>query len=256
MSDGLTWPRRALRAFRRTVFASFLLGLVVAAVPPLREAVLFGATAAVLRVSDRWAPNVPPFADLSADSKIVASDGRLLATLEQENRRPLRLADVPVRVRRAVLAAEDADFYRHPRRRPPGARPGGVAQRRAAVTEGGSTITQQLAKLNSPPAAADVAPQARRGRSHRRARASATAKMSSCERYLNQVYFGDEGLRASPPPPTPSSASTRPELSPAQAATLAGKIRSPDRLDPRLDPEAVVRRRNAGSAGHGRGTAG
>src|SRR5688572_30802413 len=104
---------RLLRAFRRGAAASLVISVVVAAVPPLRQAALHGGTAAVLRAADRWAPTVGPFADLSTDTRIVAADGRLLATLQEENRRPLRLADVPQPVRRAVLAAEDKDFYRH-----------------------------------------------------------------------------------------------------------------------------------------------
>ncbi len=141
------WRRRAGRASRRAAAASVVASMVVAAVPPLREAALYGATAAVLRTAGRWGPNVPPFGELSTDTRIVAADGRLLATLQEENRRPLRLADVPVPVRRAVLAAEDEDFYRHA-----GVDP--LAMARAAWRnlrggrQGGSTITQQLAKTN------------------------------------------------------------------------------------------------------------
>src|SRR5687767_13023387 len=106
------WRRRARRTVRRATIAAVALTVVVTAVPPLRQAALYGATAAVLRGADRWAPAVGPFPDLATDTRIVAADGRLLATLQEENRRPLRLADVPVPVRRAVLAAEDKGFYR------------------------------------------------------------------------------------------------------------------------------------------------
>ena len=238
MSDG---RRRVFRAFRRGAVASIVISVVVAAVPPLRQAALNGGTAAVLRAGDRWAPTVGPFADLSTDTRIVAADGRLLATLQEENRRPLRLADVPQPVRRAVLAAEDKDFYRHG-----GVNP--VALARAAWRnlrgghEGGSTITQQLAKTNFTTGARTVDRKIDEaliaGELERR-----STKDELLERYLNQVYFGERayGLAAA----AHTFFAVEPaDLSVAQAATLAGKIRAPDQLDPRADPGRVIRRRN------------
>ena len=198
--------------------------MVVAAVPPLRQAALYGASAAVLRGADRWAPTVGPFADLATTTKIVAADGGLLGTLQEENRRPLRLADVPVPVRHAVLAAEDKAFYRHA-----GVDPEALA--RAAWRnlrgghQGGSTITQQLAKTNFTTGARtfdrkiDEALIA--GELERR-----STKDELLERYLNQVYFGERayGLAA--------AARTFFDVDPAglsvaQAATLAGRSRRP-----------------------------
>ena len=234
--------RRIFRAARRAAAASVVISVVVAAVPPLREAVLYGATAGLLRAAQRWAPPVPPFGDLASDTRIVAADGSLLATVAQQNRRPLRLADVPVPVRRAVLAAEDEHFYRHP-----GVDP--LALARAAWRDargghqGGSTITQQLAKTNFTTGARtfdrkiDEALIA--GELERR-----STKDELLERYLNQVYFGEGAYGLDAAAHTffgvdPAGLST------AQAATLAGKIRAPDRLDPRNDPGAVIRRRDA-----------
>jgi membrane peptidoglycan carboxypeptidase len=216
--------------------------VVVAAVPPLRQAALYSATAATLRVAGRWGPDVPPFDGLSTNTRIVAADGRLLATLQDENRRPLRLADIPVPVRRAILAAEDEDFYRHA-----GVNP--VALARAAWRnfrgghQGGSTITQQLAKTNFTTGVRTLNRKIDEaliaGRLERR-----HSKDELLERYLNQVYFGEQayGLASA----TRTFFDVDPAgLSVAQAATLAGKIRAPDRLDPRTDRPAVVHRRNA-----------
>jgi penicillin-binding protein 1A len=216
--------------------------VVVAAVPPLRQAALYGATAAVLRGADRWAPDVGPFADLAGETTVVAADGRLLATLRQEDRRPLRLSDVPVPVRRAVLAAEDKAFYRHP-----GVNP--LALARAAWRnvrgghQGGSTITQQLAKTNFTTGARTVDRKIGEaviaGVLERR-----STKDQLLERYLNQVYFGQGAYGIAAAAHTFFAVDPA-GLSVAQAATLAGKIQAPDRLDPRTDPGAVVRRRNA-----------
>jgi penicillin-binding protein 1A len=236
------WRRGALRTIRQATIAAVALSVVVVAVPPLRQAALYSATAAVLRGADRWAPAVGPFPDLATDTRIVAADGRLLATLQEENRRPLRLADVPLPVRRAVLAAEDKGFYRHA-----GVDP--LALGRAAWRnlrggrQGGSTITQQLAKTNFTTGARTLDRKVDEALIASELERRST-KDELLERYLNQVYFGDRayGLAA--------AARTFFDVDPAglsvaQAATLAGKIQAPDRLDPRADPGAVIRRRDA-----------
>ena len=81
-------------------------------------------------------------------TKVYAADGSLITELHaEENRELIRLKRVPLHVRRAVLAIEDARFYEHP-----GVDAQGVIRaltRNAAegrVVEGGSTITQQLVK--------------------------------------------------------------------------------------------------------------
>ncbi|MGH9037769.1 MAG: transglycosylase domain-containing protein, partial [Acidimicrobiia bacterium] len=72
------------------------------------------------------------------------------------------------------------------------------------------------------------------------------------ERYLNQVYFGSGayGIRAG----AQAFFGVEPaQLTPAQAAVLAGKIRAPSLLDPRTRPEAVIARRDevlSAMAGH------
>jgi membrane peptidoglycan carboxypeptidase len=216
--------------------------VVVGTVPPLRHAALHGATAAALRVAVRWAPAVPPFDSLSANTQIVAADGRLLATLREEDRRPLPLADIPVPVRRAVLAAEDEDFYDHAGIDP-------VAVGRAAWRnlrggrQGGSTITQQLAKTNFTTGERNF------DRKFDEALIAAVlehrhTKDELLERYLNQVYFGEQAYGLASAARTFFGADPA-ALTVGQAATLAGKIRAPDRLDPRTGPGPVIRRRDA-----------
>ena len=235
--------RGALRRAVRRAGPPVLVALVVvAAVPPLRAAALHGAAAATLRFAGPWAPDVRPFDSLAANTQIVAADGRLLASLYEEDRRPLRLADIPIPVRRAVLAAEDEDFYHHA-----GVDP--VALSRAAWRnfrggrQGGSTISQQLAKTNFTTGERSI---------ERKIDEALIAsvlerrytKDELLERYLNQVYFGEQAYGL-------VSAARRffdvepTDLTVAQAAMLAGKIRAPDRLDPRTDPAATVRRRDA-----------
>ncbi len=80
--------------------------------------------------------------------RVYASDGKLIATFGETRRIPVRIDDVPLQLKQAFLAAEDSNFYDH----------GGVdlsGTTRAVLhvifsggekTQGGSTITQQVAR--------------------------------------------------------------------------------------------------------------
>ena len=122
---------------------------LLVAVPPLRRAVAFGTSRAILWAASPITPFVPDFSRFPDTTQVLAADGSELAALSGEDgrRQVVELDAVPEHVRRAVLAAEDADFYRHS-----GVNP--LSIMRAVVstalghTQGGSTITQQLAKLN------------------------------------------------------------------------------------------------------------
>lgn len=79
---------------------------------------------------------------------VYASDGRLMAVYGETRRYPIQMKDVPLRLKQAFLATEDARFYEH----------GGVdykgiaravwllASTDAKRVPGGSTITQQVAR--------------------------------------------------------------------------------------------------------------
>lgn len=162
---------------------------------------------------------------------LVASDGSPIARKGAVVARPVKIADLPRHVPQAFVAVEDRRYYSHW-----GIDPIGIA--RAAwrnllaggVREGGSTITQQLAKvafLND-------------NRSFgRKAQEMLIAfwleawltKDEILERYLSNVYFGDNvyGLRAA----AEHYFSREPEdLTVGQAAMLAGLVKAPSRLAP------------------------
>jgi penicillin-binding protein 1A len=181
-------------------------------------------------------------------SSIYSADGRLITTLHGEkNRTVVAIQRVPRHVRRAVVAIEDERFFQH----------GGVdvqAILRAAVenvasgkvAQGGSTITQQYVKN------VIIAPHGPAERTlDRKIEEAALArqierrltKTEILERYLNTVYFGKGayGIQA--------AAKTffgRPvwKLTIAQAATLAGLIRSPTNYDPFEHPRKARQRRD------------
>jgi penicillin-binding protein 1A len=80
--------------------------------------------------------------------RVLSADGKLIASFGETRRIPVTIADVPARLKHAVLSAEDADFYHHP-----GVDWHGIARAgwHVIVTggdkgPGGSTITQQVAR--------------------------------------------------------------------------------------------------------------
>jgi len=79
---------------------------------------------------------------------IYASDGRLMGLYGEIRRYPVRIDQVPPRVKQAFIAAEDSKFYEHN-----GVDPTGIARavwqiasRKEGRVAGGSTITQQVAR--------------------------------------------------------------------------------------------------------------
>ncbi|HEY9513891.1 MAG TPA: penicillin-binding protein 1A [Rhodanobacter sp.] len=99
------------------------------------------------------APRLPDVAELKdyhmqVPLRVLSADGKLIATFGETRRIPVAIANVPERLKDAVLAAEDADFYRHP-----GVDWHGIVRAgwHVVITggdkgPGGSTITQQVAR--------------------------------------------------------------------------------------------------------------
>jgi penicillin-binding protein 1A len=238
---------RRLRALNRRRLlqiagGTFLVLAIVAVVPPFRRAAAVGLSKVILAVASPLAPGIGNFKDLAQPSRIVAADGTELARLDGGQRRePVKLSQLPPQVPKAVLAAEDAKFYSH----------GGVdpeAVLRAVVhtaqgkTQGGSTITQQLAKINYTQSERTILRKLKE-LEYATQLEKKYSKNELLERYLNQVYFGDGayGIDAAAQGYFGVPAE---QLTPEQAATLAGKIKSPEGLDPRQDPAAVQARRD------------
>jgi membrane peptidoglycan carboxypeptidase len=158
----------------------------------------------------------------------------------QENRRVVKLDKIPLPVRQAVLAAEDRDFYEHGAISWRGlARATAANLLRRRISEGGSTITQQYVKNAFPGVGRDrtlfrklkeavIAVKLERKHS----------KDEILAYYLNTVYFGRGAYGIDAAARTyfsrrasagkPGRKVTVEKLSPAQAALLAGVIRSPE----------------------------
>jgi penicillin-binding protein 1B len=164
-----------------------------------------------------------------------------------EEHRPVRLAEVPLVLLNAVLAAEDHRFFEH------GAldvrslaRAAWTNVRAGRVTQGGSTITQQLIK--------NRLVGARRTFLRKLSEAwLATlvewrySKAQILEAYLNEIYLGQRGGLAIRGVGAAAGAYFRKEihqLTVAEAALLAGMVRAPNSYSPAVNPARARARRD------------
>jgi membrane peptidoglycan carboxypeptidase len=234
-------PRLPRLALRGGTLVGFAVAVVALASLLSGPALKLAATAVSPEITSPETGGMPP---LEERSVVYAADGSTLAILHQEvDRRVVPLDRIPEHVRQAVIAAEDRRFYEHEGYDLEAIGRASLANVRAGgVSQGGSTITQQLAKQNFVGADRTMARKANE-LLHAVALEGEFSKDELLERYLNQVYFGSGayGIAAASEeffgiPPE--------ELTVDQAALLAGLIRSPGSLDPRAEPERATARRD------------
>jgi 1A family penicillin-binding protein len=143
-----TWVRTSWRTFADSARSSLLAPVVSVADTVLRTAlfvVLVGG-AIGLGWTAKAAWSVHRLTRGVGNTVFYGADGKPWFSLD-EHRRDVPLSEVAPALREAVIAVEDHRFYRHG-----GIDPIGFGRavwrnlRRGAITEGGSTITQQLAR--------------------------------------------------------------------------------------------------------------
>ena len=195
-----------------------------------------------------WALELPQPRDLAVPARspavtILANDGTVLARRGSGFARAVALDELPPHVGHAFIAIEDRRFYAHA-----GIDPQGIARAMLAnlmafdVVQGGSTITQQLAKnLFLKPART----------LKRKVQETMLALWLESEYskdevltlYLNRVYFGAGayGIEAASQRYFDKPAT---RLSVQEAAMLAGLVKAPSRLAPTHNPDAAQRRAN------------
>jgi penicillin-binding protein 1A len=84
----------------------------------------------------------------SAATRLLSTEGKVIGEFFVEKRLPITLAEIPPYLKQAVIAVEDQNFYKHAGIDWQGIMRAGVKDLVAGrIVEGGSTITQQLAKL-------------------------------------------------------------------------------------------------------------
>jgi penicillin-binding protein 1A len=172
--------------------------------------------------------------------QIVGTDGRVLAT-RGDSGVSATLKELPPYVPQAFIAIEDRRFYSHF-----GIDPMGIARAaltnllRRGVSQGGSTLTQQLAKNLFLTQERTLT---------RKLQEAVLALWLECkftkneilELYLNRVYFGAGAYGVEAAAQRYFNKHAR-ALSLAEAAMLAGLVRSPSRLAPTRNPDGAERR--------------
>lgn len=197
-----------------------------------------------------WATtDLPAIKDLEeytpAESSLVySSDGKVLAELYLERRTFIPHYLIPDHVKKAFISIEDVRFYYHP-----GVDMIGILRalindiRELRVVQGGSTITQQLAKMLF------LKPEKTITRKIKEALLSIRiekryTKDEILGLYLNQAYFGTRAYGIEAASQVYFGKSAR-ELTIGEAALLATLPKSPSAYSPFKNPQKALERRSA-----------
>ena len=183
-------------------------------------------------------------APLAQRSSLYAADGTLLQYLRgEEDRVPVTLDKVPPHVVTAVLDAEDERYFDHGPLDLRSMTRALVSNLEAGeISEGGSTITQQLVKTALLNPKQDLNRKLQEASLAIRLERQMT-KSEILERYLNTVYFGNSayGLQAAAERYYQTDVD---KLTLGQGILLAGLIRNPVGADPFNNPEDARGRRD------------
>jgi len=182
---------------------------------------------------------------LEIPSRIYDRSGIEIGQIKIEDRRPVRLETVPYHLIQALTAVEDSRFFEHS-----GVDFIGIARavilnlKAKRITQGASTITQQLAKqcypvefktrnINTKVIEAFLANRIERS----------FTKPQILEHYLNRIYFGSGyfGIESASRGYFGKSAT---DINVLEAATICGLIKNPSRLSPRNNMELSLKARN------------
>ena len=180
---------------------------------------------------------------LQVPLRVYSRDGRLIAEFGEMRRIPLGLAEIPDRLVKAVLAAEDDRFFEHP----------GIDYQslaRAAVQlaktgerrQGGSTITMQVARNFF------LSPEKTFARKLTEILLALRiegelSKNEILELYLNKIYLGHRAYGVGAAAQIYYGKNVQ-DLDLAEIAMIAGLPKAPSRFNPIANPERAVQRRN------------
>lgn len=172
---------------------------------------------------------------------VLANDGSVIARYGDHKGKNLTIDEIPTDLVNALLAIEDRRFYYHP-----GIDPLGVARamvvnfQKGGYVQGGSTITQQLAK--------NLFLTQERALTRKIKEAMLAVwleyeltKDEIIAAYLNRVYLGSGayGIEAAARVYYDKPAS---DLNLRESATIAGLLKAPSKYSPRSNPEAAEMR--------------
>ncbi|MBB3951102.1 penicillin-binding protein 1A [Aureimonas jatrophae] len=175
-------------------------------------------------------------------TRIHASDGSLMAEYAKERRLYLPIQAIPQRIKDAFLSAEDKNFYNHPGVDVEGVARAALLYARGGPMQGGSTITQQVAKNFLLTNERSMERKIKEAILSLRIE-QAYSKDHILELYLNEIYLGlgSYGVAAASLAYFDKSVN---ELTIDEAAYLAALPKAPENYNPFRDPDEAIGRRN------------
>ena len=202
----------------------FRLGLVLGGFTFVIGATVFGIAYFTVNIPD-------PNSYVNSQATIIQyADGSEIGRIGAQNRTIVPLANIPMQLRRAVLAAEDKNFYSNRAFSVTGILRAAANNLRGGSLQGGSTITQQYAKTAFLTPNRDI---------KRKIKELIIAiklenqfsKDQILENYLNTIYFGRGAYGVETGAQLYFGRSAN-QLTLEQSAVLASILRSPGYYDP------------------------
>src|SRR5919201_330530 len=244
-------PGRAYRAYRfpqrkggrlsRRPGAVYKLGPIASGLSAFMLAMLAMGGVAAAAVFGYFAADLPAAHDLATvqiplSTQIYVRAGEhLLYTLEDERRELTTLDQIPQRMQDATVSIEDKSFWTNP-----GVDFGGIIrafnanQASGKITQGGSTITQQLIKtrlLGDEPTFT------------RKIKEAILAVEATRTFSKNQIYYGNQAYGVRAAAKTYFGVTDMSKLTLGQMALLAGLPQLPSQYDPIQNPDGAKARR-------------
>ncbi len=180
---------------------------------------------------------------LEVPLRVYTEAGSLMGVFGERRRQPVAFDDIPPRLINAFLAGEDARFFEHP-----GVDWQGLSRavihliRTGDKSQGGSTITQQLARnffLSFEKTYTRKAKEFFLALKIERE----ISKEKILELYLNKIFLGHRAYGVGAAAQV-YYGKTLDELSLAQTAMIAALPKAPSRINPISQPERAIERRN------------
>ena len=189
-------------------------------------------------------PDVAALKDLKLQVplRVYSRDGRLIGQIGEQRRVPVKYEEIPQVVVHAVLAAEDDRFFEHPGVDWQGmARATVIAMTTMQMSQGGSTLTQQLVRST-------LITKERRIRRKLReiflslALENELSKQEIFALFVNTQFLGQRAYGFASAAETYFGKRLE-DLDVAEAALLAGILQAPSRYNPAASPKLAEKRR-------------
>ncbi|MEO1552695.1 MAG: penicillin-binding protein 1A [Pseudomonadota bacterium] len=237
------WAAIKQRVFTwKFLLFTFLTGLVLAILVLIAFWIWMASLARTVPSVEKLAEYNPP-----VTSRVHAGDGTLIHEFADEHRVFIPYEAIPDHVIHAFVSAEDKSFFTHGGLDYRGMTRGVLNTVRNKLLgsggmEGGSTITQQVAKNMLLTRDQTIVRKAKEAIVARRME-QAFSKEHILELYLNEIYLGGRSYGVGSAALNYFNKSL-PELNLSEAAVLASLPKAPGQSNPYNDPEGVLGRRN------------